>query len=186
MSAPSCRIPTIWITGLPSSGKSTLAALLHRSLTALDMRSEVLDGDELRAIWSPDLGFSREDRLEQGRRVTLLCQYLRSRRIVPIVALVSPYVEARAAARRSIGENFVEVFLNCPLRVCIRRDSKRLYARAIRGELRDVTGVDAPYEPPERPELTLRTDLESPGDGTRRVLEFLLARGYGACPDSTL
>ncbi|GBC84028.1 putative bifunctional SAT/APS kinase [bacterium HR11] len=164
----------VWLTGLPGAGKSTVASLVAERLRAEGRPVEVLDGDVVRQHFSRGLGFSREDRLENIRRVAYVARLLVRHGVYVIVALVSPYREARAAARALIGdEAFLEVYVRCPLEVLVRRDPKGLYARALRGEIPAFTGVSDPYEPPEAPDLILDTDREPPETSARRVLDLL-------------
>lgn len=150
---------TIWITGLPAAGKSTLASGLERAFVERGRPALRLDGDDLRRELNVDLGFSRRDRAENVRRTAFASRLLADAGVVAIAALVSPYAADRERAR-SIHEEadlrFFEIFVDTPLATCERRDRKGLYARARRGELPDFTGVDAAYEPPQRAELTLR------------------------------
>jgi bifunctional enzyme CysN/CysC len=150
---------TIWITGLPAAGKTSLACALERDLTASGCPTALLDGDVLRGQRFNDLGFDRASRAEMVRRVAqLACEQVEVG-VIAIVALVSPYAADRRAARflhTERGFQFVEIFLDTPVAVCRQRDPKGLYARAVRGELAALTGVDDPYEPPDHPELHLR------------------------------
>lgn len=150
---------TIWFTGLPSAGKSTLAEGLAELLRARGLPVEVLDGDRIRkALW-PELGFSRADRDANVRRVATVAGMLASHGIITLVALVSPYAETRREQRARLGQ-FVEVFVDCPLEECARRDVKGLYAAQRERRLSGLTGVDDPYEPPATPEIHLRTDRQ--------------------------
>lgn len=147
---------TLWFTGLPASGKTTLAVSVERNLTGRGVPCVVLDGDELREGLSADLGLSREDRAEQARRTAHVAAMLTRSNVVAIVALVSPYAADRELARQIHEERllpFIEVWVDTPLAECERRDPKGLYARARRGELTGMTGLDGPYEPPAAPEL---------------------------------
>jgi len=153
--------PVVWLTGLPSSGKTTLARAVSSRLETLSIPSEVLDGDELRRTESRDLGFSPEDRREQARRAAVKANVLARDGRLPIVALVSPYRAHREEARTIIGGGtWIEVYLRCPREILERRDSAGLYRKARDGKLSGLTGVDAPYEVPEAPALTLDTDRE--------------------------
>lgn len=173
------RVGTIWITGLPASGKTTLAAALQQRLATQTIPAHVLDGDGLRRGLNEDLGFSRADRLENVRRVGEVARILVEAGMVAIVAVVSPHQEGRARARRIHEEadlGFVEVFLSTPLAECERRDPKRLYARARRGEVAHLTGVDDPYEAPTGAELELEPGRDSLEECLRAVLLCLKQR----------
>lgn len=152
------RVPTIWLTGLPGAGKTTVARALESDLTSRGLRTCVLDGDELRTGLSSDLGMSRADRAEQARRVAHIAAIIAARGVVPIVALVSPFVEDRGRARmihERTGIQFLEVWVDTPAQVCEARDPKGLYARAAAGRLSGLTGRDAPYEPPAASDLVV-------------------------------
>jgi adenylylsulfate kinase len=167
----------VWFTGLPSSGKSTLARALEIALRRQGERVEVLDGDEIRARLNRDLRFSREDRDENVRRIAFVARLLAGQGVVAITAAISPYREARDEARREIVR-FVEVHVRCPLEVCITRDVKGLYRRALGGEIPNFTGVSDPYEEPLRPELEIESDRESPEVSLMRILSKLGELGY--------
>ena len=163
----------VWLTGLSGSGKSTLSRVIERELFASGLNAFVLDGDNLRHGLSSNLGFSPTDRSENIRRAAEAGSLLASAGHVAIVALISPYREDRLAAReiaRAGGLGFVEVYIDAPLDVCEQRDPKNLYKRARAGEIRDLTGIGAPYEPPENPEIHVRTDELS----INACLEFIL------------
>lgn len=162
----------VWLTGLPSAGKSTLASLLAERLRAGHHAVSVLDGDEVRRRFSEGLGFSREDRIENVRRIADAARELAERGEIVIAAAIAPYRAARAEARSRIG-SFVEVYVKCPVEVCIARDVKGLYRRALRGEIAQFTGVSDPYEEPVDPELVLETDREAPEASAARILEKL-------------
>jgi adenylylsulfate kinase len=167
----------IWITGLSGSGKSALAAALRSALVGRGRRVEILDGDEVRTRLAPELGFSRGDRDEKVRRLAYVARLLARQGAVVIVAATSPYREARDQARREI-ERFVEVYLDCPLEVCVGRDGTGRYRRALAGELPHFTGISAPYEPPRAPEVVVPSAPESPEAGAQRVLNTLADLGY--------
>jgi adenylylsulfate kinase len=166
---------TVWLTGLPSAGKTTVAALVGRRLAEQGRRVEVLDGDEVRAQLSRGLGFSKADRDENIRRIGYVASLLTGHGVTVLVSAISPYRairdEVRAAIQRVGG--FVEVHVATDLATCRARDVKGLYARHARGELRGLTGIDDPYEPPLAPELRLDTAAESPEESAARVLELL-------------
>ena len=166
----------LWLTGHPAAGKTTLGRLLCERLTERGLRTELLDGDEVRHGLSADLGFDRGSREAHARRVAYVAKVLVRHGIVPIVALISPYRTSRAEARRTIGR-FVEVHVATPVDVCERRDVKGLYAKARRGEIRGFTGVDDPYEPPEAAEFRLTTVDETPERSAERILGELERRG---------
>jgi len=167
---------TVWLTGLPCSGKSTLARNLARRLLRRGRKVEVLDGDLVRQSLSYGLGFSREDRDRNIQRVAFVANLLARNDVVVIVAVVSPYRAARAAARRTL-QRFFEVHVDCPLGECERRDVKGMYKRARAGELRGFTGVDDPYEVPLEPELTVATNLQSSDDSAKRIEAALVESG---------
>jgi adenylyl-sulfate kinase len=168
---------TVWLTGLPCSGKSTLARALEQRLRSIERQVEVLDGDEVRTRLTKGLGFSKADRDENIRRIAYVAKLLTRVRAVAIVAVVSPYREIRDEARAEIG-HFVEVYVKCSLEECIRRDIKGLYAKALRGEIPNFTGVSDPYEPPNRPEVTVDTGAEEAGESLSKILHQLAQVGY--------
>lgn len=151
---------TVWLTGLSGTGKTTIANLLAAELRASGRRVEVLDGDALRASFSRDLGFTRDDRALQIERLGFLCELLNRNDIVVIVAAITPIRSARDQVRAKL-KSFVEIFLECPVEVLAQRDPKGLYRKAKRGEIQNFTGVSDPYEPPLWPEIKLRTDNSS-------------------------
>ncbi len=151
---------TVWLTGLPSSGKSTLAAALAAELEQSSTPYEILDGDAMRAELSPELGFTREDRIANVRRIGLVARLLAQHGVVAIVPVIAPYASSRAAVRdahEAQGLQFIEVHVATSLRVCQSRDVKGLYAKAANGEIEHLTGVDDPYEAPTTPDLALDT-----------------------------
>jgi adenylylsulfate kinase len=168
---------TVWITGLPGSGKSTVATHLSRLLGHRDVPNEILDGDAVRQSISKGLGFSREDRDSNVQRIGAVCELLTRNGVVAIAACVSPYADARDAVRAKIGD-FVEVHVATPLAACELRDTRGRYARARAGELRNFTGIDDPYEPPVRPEVVVDTSAEPPELCAARILAVLEERGY--------
>ncbi len=176
--ALSRRGVTVWFTGLPRSGKTTLSRLLVERLRDLGVeRVELLDGDVVRRTLSADLGYSRADRDENIRRIAAVAERHTRAGAVCVVAAVSPYAAARDAARAEIGD-FVEVYCAASAAECAARDTTGLYERAFAGELVGFTGVDDPYEPPARAELVLDTVREPPEPLVERVVETLVAAGY--------
>lgn len=169
---------TVWLTGLPASGKTTLAQAVQDSLRADGTASYVIDGDELRTGLTSDLGFSRDDRAESVRRAGELALVLLRAEVVPLVSLVSPYRTDRDLVRsrhRESGFGFIEVHVATPLEVCEARDPKGLYAKARRGELRWMTGLDDPYEPPESAEVVTGTGLDAVGEEVAAIRRALRA-----------
>lgn len=170
------RIPqgfTVWLTGLPASGKSMLAHLLRAELSRLDRPAEILDGDEVRRHLAKDLGFTREDRKENVRRIAFVASCITRVGGVSIVAAISPYADSRDEARAAIG-TFVEVFVRCPLTVCMQRDPKGLYAKAKREELAQFTGFSDPYEEPVSPDVIVDTDRETPRQCHTTIIRRLI------------
>ncbi|HEX7123102.1 MAG TPA: adenylyl-sulfate kinase [Gemmatimonadaceae bacterium] len=162
----------VWFTGLPSSGKSTIARAVYVRLLERGVPVELLDGSEVRESLSRGLGFSREDREEHVRRMGYVAKLLSRNGVVAICAAVSPYRSTRDEVRRNVT-NFVEVFVDCPVEVAERRDTEGWYARARRGEVEEFTGITGPYEPPVKPEVHIRSDAESPEVAARKVLGVL-------------
>lgn len=168
---------TVWLTGLPGSGKTTIARVLKEKLEKTKFKVESLDGDEVRKGLSSDLGFSEEDREKHARRVAYVSKLLSRNGIAVIVALISPYRRVRDFARSEIPD-FVEVFVNCPLEVCVQRDPKGLYKKAFKGEIKDMTGLQAPYEEPINHEITVDTHKESPEESAEKIIKKLEELGY--------
>ncbi|HTN89420.1 MAG TPA: sulfate adenylyltransferase [Sorangium sp.] len=167
----------VWFTGLSGSGKSTLAAMLASELPQRGIHVESLDGDVVRTHLSKGLGFSREDRDANIRRIGFVARLVARSGACAITAAISPYREIRDEQRRAIGR-FCEVYCECPIEVLQRRDAKGLYARALAGEIKGFTGVDDPYEPPLSPEVVVHTDRESPRESLARIVAKLEELGY--------
>jgi bifunctional enzyme CysN/CysC len=165
----------VWLTGLPSSGKSTVANLVERKLVALGRQTMLLDGDNLRQGLNADLGFDTAARSENVRRVGEVAKLMADAGLIVLVALVSPFRADRARAAASLPDGrFLEVFVDTPIEVCRQRDTKGLYAKAVRGEVKGVSGWDQAYEPPEAPALVLRTVELSPEDAASLVVQAVL------------
>jgi adenylyl-sulfate kinase len=171
---------TIWLTGLSGAGKSTLAQSLVPHLRRAGLRVEVLDGDEVRTNISQGLGFSKEDRDTNIRRIGYVSRLLARNGVAVISAAISPYRQIRDEVRRSIeadGAAFVEIYVKCPVSILAERDVKGLYRKALAGEIKEFTGVSDPYEAPVEPDITVETDLETIPESTRKIIEFLEVRG---------
>jgi adenylyl-sulfate kinase len=164
----------VWLMGLSASGKTTLAQLLARALAQRGFTVEVLDGDIVRTTLSKGLGFTPGDRVINLRRIAAKAQNLVRQQVVTIVAAICPYRTIREEVRAVIGE-FVEVYLNCPLEVCISRDPKGLYRKALSGEIQHFTGIDDAFEPPVRPDIEVTTHIENPEESLGRILRGLEA-----------
>ena len=168
---------TVWFTGLPCSGKTTLALKLSAELKKRGINCEDLDGDITRKYLSKGLGFSKEDRDENIRRVGFVCSLLTKHGSVVTAAFVSPYRSIRDENRKLIG-NFVEVYVKCSLEKCMERDVKGMYKKAIAGEIKNFTGVSDPFEEPEKPELVVETDKESEAESLKKIIDKLEELGY--------
>jgi sulfate adenylyltransferase len=168
----------IWFTGLSGSGKSTTAEILTSMLLEYGRQVTLLDGDVVRTHLSKGLGFSREDRDTNILRIGFVAGEIARHGGTVICAAISPYRATRNEARKMVGENFVEVFVDTPIEVCEHRDVKGLYARARRGQITGFTGVDDPYEAPVNPEITLDTVNFQPGENARKITDFMIEQGF--------
>lgn len=167
----------VWMAGLSGSGKSTLAKGLERALHQQGYLTQLLDGDNLRSGINNNLGFSEADRLENIRRSAEVAKLFLQAGLVTICSFISPTEEVRQLARNIIGqENFFEVYVNAPFAVCAERDVKGLYKKALQGEIKNFTGLDAPFEAPTQPALEIRTDEEDYSASLQKLLEALLPR----------
>ena len=167
---------TLWFTGMSGAGKTTLSRLLEIRLRQLGAKVEVLDGDIVREYLSKGLGFSREDRDENIRRIGFVCELLSRNGVIAIAAAISPYRAARDEVRARIP-NFIEVYMDCPVDVLATRDVKGLYKKALAGELPQFTGITDPYEPPLTPEITVNSFTETPDESLAKILIDLESRG---------
>ena len=166
----------LWFTGLSGSGKSTLARMVEEKLLERGVEVEVLDGDEMRTHLCKGLGFSKEDRDTNIRRIGYVAKLLARNGVCAITAAISPYREMRDRARKETT-NFVEVYAKCPLDVCIQRDVKGMFQKAIRGEIKEFTGISDPYEEPQGAEIVLETDKETVEESVAKVLRRLTELG---------
>ncbi|HEY1337292.1 MAG TPA: adenylyl-sulfate kinase [Bryobacteraceae bacterium] len=176
---------TIWFTGMSGAGKSTISGLLEARLRALGAKVEVLDGDVVRTHLSRGLGFSKEDRDENIRRIGFVCELLSRNGVIAIAAAISPYRAVREEVRARIP-NFVEVHVHCPIEELARRDVKGLYKRALAGEIQQFTGVSDPYEPPAAPEVTVDSSRETPEESLERIWATLEHSGLVSFDRSAL
>jgi adenylylsulfate kinase len=168
---------TIWFTGLSGAGKTTISSAVETKLRSAGLPVEVLDGDIVRENLTKGLGFSKEDRDENIRRIGFVAHLLTRHGVIVLVSAISPYREIREEVRGKIGD-FMEIFVNAPLTVCEGRDVKGLYKRARAGEIKGFTGIDDPYEPPAKPEVECRTDLEELEESVAKVFAKLEQLGY--------
>ena len=168
----------LWFTGLSGSGKSTLATEVEKELYQRGVRTYVLDGDNIRHGLNRDLGFGKDDRKENIRRIGEVAKLFVDAGIVTLTAFISPYKEDRDMVRALFGQGeFIEIYVKCSIEECERRDPKGLYKKARRGEIRDFTGISAPYEEPVNPELVVETERETVEESVGRVLAFLSSKG---------
>ncbi len=168
---------TLWFTGLSGSGKTTLSRKVEEVLLERGMKVEVLDGDVIRTNLSKGLGFSKEDRDTNIKRIGFVCKLLARNGVVAIGSAISPYREIRALVRQEIGD-FIEVYVQCPLDVLIKRDVKGLYKKALSGEIKNFTGISDPYEEPLKPEIVVNTSVEPPEESARKIVAKLEELGW--------
>lgn len=164
---------TLWFTGLSGAGKSTLAVATEEALYEQGYLTYILDGDNIRSGINSNLGFSPEDRTENIRRIAEIAKLYRDTGIINLTAFISPYREDRQLARRLADGDFIEVHVDAPLDICEERDPKGLYKKARSGEIKDFTGIDAPYEAPEKPEIYVNSDEQSIAECVEQVMEYL-------------
>jgi adenylyl-sulfate kinase len=168
---------TLWFTGLSGSGKTTIAIPLAQALRERGLKVERLDGDIVRQSLTSDLGFSKEDRDKNIERVTFVAKLLTRNGVAVLCSFISPYRRRRAKTREEIGE-FLEVYVECPVDECARRDVKGLYAKAFAGEIENFTGVSDPYEPPDEPEIVCHTAEETVEESVANIVSYLEEHGY--------
>ncbi|MEA1852268.1 adenylyl-sulfate kinase [Cytobacillus sp. FSL W7-1323] len=165
---------TLWFTGLSGSGKSTLANALSAKLFEKGIKEYVLDGDNIRHGLNADLGFTEKDRTENIRRIGEVAKLFVDSGTIVVTAFISPFSADRDCVREQFASNeFFEIFIDCPLAECEKRDPKKLYEKARRGEIKNFTGIDSPYEPPKHPDLTIRSDRLSVEEAITEILSFL-------------
>ena len=167
----------LWFTGLSGAGKSTLAHALEERLYQMGYHTFVLDGDNVRHGLCGDLGFSNENRIENIRRVSEVSKLFLEAGVIVLTAFISPFEADRKKARNLVGEDFVEIYCDCPLSVCEERDVKGLYRRAKAGEIKEFTGISSPYEQPKQAELVVETGEKSIDECVDQILEYLIERG---------
>ncbi|MBD3182374.1 adenylyl-sulfate kinase [Candidatus Poribacteria bacterium] len=167
---------TLWFTGLPCSGKTTIAEIIEKELRNRGLNVESLDGDEVRTHLSKDLGFSKKDRDTHISRMGFIAKLLSRNGVAVIAAFVSPYREVREQIKVGI-DNFIEVFVRCPVEVCIERDVKGMYKKALSGEIKNFTGISDPYEEPENPTIIVDTDKENVEESAEKIIRYLELAG---------
>ena len=168
---------TAWFTGLPCCGKTTIAKKVYKKLKEKGYRVEHLDGDIIRHDLTNDLGFSKKDREENLKRVTFVAKLLTRNNVAVLATFVSPYRNRRNKSRKEIG-NFIEIYVKCPIEICMKRDVKGMYKKALAGEIKDFTGIQDPYEEPENPDLIIHTDKETIDESVENVLKKLQVLKY--------
>lgn len=168
---------TVWFTGLSGAGKTTISKAVEQELRSQGCLVEVLDGDIVRQNLTKGLGFSKEDRDENIRRIGFVAHLLTRNGVIVLVSAISPYREIRQEVKAKIGD-FIQVFVNAPLEVCEQRDVKGLYKKARAGEIKHFTGIDDPYEIPSDPDVECHTDIETEAESVAKVLQKLQASGY--------
>lgn len=168
----------LWLTGLSGSGKSTIANEVENLLNHMHYHTYLLDGDNIRKGLNKDLGFSKQNRKENIRRISEVAKLFVDAGLITIVAFISPYIEDRKKARSIIGDDsFIEIFIDTPLEVCIQRDPKGLYQKAINGEIENFTGINAPYEAPPAPDLHIDTTKYDTLESAKKIIEYLKTKG---------
>ena len=169
----------LWFTGLSGSGKSTLAHAVEERLFELGIHTYVLDGDNIRTGLNKDLGFAAEDREENIRRIGEVAKLFVDAGIITLTAFISPYKKDRQLVRNLVEDGeFIEIYVKCPLEVCEQRDVKGLYKKARAGIIKNVTGIDDPYEEPKNPEIIVETDKESLEESVNKIIKYLEEKGY--------
>jgi len=175
----------VWLEGLSGSGKTTLSRGLAPALRSAGWKVEILDGDEVRQMFSPELGYNRKDRELHARRVSYVARMLARNGVATLVAMITPYETSRQAARADVETPFEEVWLRCPLEICQARDPKGIYRKAAAGTVRRITGVDDPFEEPLNPDLVVDTATASVPACVELILRHLASRGLVPAPEVT-
>ncbi len=168
----------LWFTGLSGSGKSTIAVELEKRLYEKGKFTVLLDGDNIRHGLCSDLGFSVEDRQENLRRVREAAKLFYDNAVITMVSFISPFAEDRQLARKLVGKDFIEIFINCNIKTCEKRDPKGLYKKARNGEIKGFTGIDQAYEEPESPEIKINSDQTTPEAAVEIIISYLVERKY--------
>jgi adenylylsulfate kinase len=168
----------VWLEGLSGSGKTTLSQEVATNLRSIGWKVEILDGDEVRRMFSPELGFSRKDREFHARRVSYVARMLARAGVAVLVAMITPYETSRQAARSEVAARFAEVWLKCPIEVCRQRDPKGIYKRTQEGGITRMTGVDDPFEEPLNPDLVVDTSTASVSECAQRIMSYLRSAGF--------
>ncbi|AND84546.1 adenylyl-sulfate kinase [Clostridium tyrobutyricum] len=167
----------IWFTGLSGSGKSTVASCLESKLYEIGKLTYLLDGDNVRYGLNSNLGFTKEDRSENIRRIGEVCKLFVDAGLITIASFVSPFKEDRNRIRDLMGKDFIEVYVDCPIEVCEKRDPKGIYKKARKGEIKNFTGIDSPYEKPDKPEIIVSTHLNSVEECADEIIKYLSEEG---------
>ncbi|MBV4419440.1 adenylyl-sulfate kinase [Clostridium tyrobutyricum] len=167
----------IWFTGLSGSGKSTVASCLESKLYEIGKLTYLLDGDNVRYGLNSNLGFTKEDRSENIRRIGEVCKLFVDAGLITIATFVSPFKEDRNEVRNLMGKDFIEVYVDCPIEVCEKRDPKGIYKKVRKGEIKNFTGIDSPYEKPDKPEIIVSTYLNSVEECADKIIKYLAEEG---------
>lgn len=165
--------PIFWFTGLPSSGKTVLADRLYKYFLAINQPAKLLDSDLIRKSLSSDLGFTDEDRSENARRAAVIAETFASSEVIPIVALITPFEHDRQRAREIVGDHLHEIYVECDIETCVKRDSKGLYKQAINNEIDLFTGVTSDYEIPMMPDITINTTNQNVNDSFKELMTYV-------------
>lgn len=167
----------LWFTGLSGSGKSTVANAVEKKLFEMGKATYLLDGDNIRHGLNQDLGFSAKDRVENIRRIAEVSKLFMDAGVITLTAFISPFIADRNQVRELLKDRFVEIFVDCSLDVCMQRDPKGLYKKAQKGEIKDFTGIDSPYEKPAYPEITVHSDTQSIEECAVHIISCLISKG---------